>query len=67
MDKVIAEYIKHLEDNGFICPDCMTCTREFYPEIKKGKNFSYIHAPSHKAKDRCESGKRNHCTCDTCF
>lgn len=23
--------------------------------------------PSHTASDRCESGKRNHCTCDTCF
>lgn len=23
--------------------------------------------PSHFASDRCESGKRNHCTCDTCF
>lgn len=24
-------------------------------------------APSHKASDRCMSGKRPHCTCDTCF
>lgn len=23
--------------------------------------------PPHDASDRCESGKRNHCTCDTCF
>lgn len=23
--------------------------------------------PSHNASPRCESGKRNHCTCDTCF
>lgn len=23
--------------------------------------------PSHSASERCESGKRNHCTCDTCF
>jgi len=23
--------------------------------------------PSHDASPRCESGKRNHCTCDTCF
>ena len=23
--------------------------------------------PRHFASDRCESGKRNHCTCDTCF
>lgn len=24
-------------------------------------------APRHKASDRCRSGKRSHCTCDTCF
>jgi hypothetical protein len=23
--------------------------------------------PSHDASDRCESGKREHCTCDECF
>lgn len=23
--------------------------------------------PSHDASHRCESGKRAHCTCDTCF
>lgn len=23
--------------------------------------------PSHTASSRCESGKRPHCTCDTCF
>lgn len=23
--------------------------------------------PHHDASPRCESGKRNHCTCDTCF
>lgn len=23
--------------------------------------------PSHYASDRCESGKYNHCSCDTCF
>jgi hypothetical protein len=23
--------------------------------------------PPHKASVNCESGKRNHCTCDTCF
>lgn len=23
--------------------------------------------PSHDASHRCESGKRNHCSCDTCF
>ena len=23
--------------------------------------------PHHDASPRCESGKHNHCTCDTCF
>ena len=23
--------------------------------------------PPHDAADRCESGKRTHCSCDTCF
>ncbi len=23
--------------------------------------------PNHYASERCQSGKRNHCTCDTCF
>lgn len=23
--------------------------------------------PSHNAMPSCRSGKRNHCTCDTCF
>lgn len=23
--------------------------------------------PYHEASPRCESGKRNHCSCDTCF
>jgi hypothetical protein len=23
--------------------------------------------PSHDASSRCESGKRNHCSCDACF
>jgi len=23
--------------------------------------------PSHRASQRCQSGGRNHCTCDTCF
>lgn len=23
--------------------------------------------PNHFASNRCESGKRNHCTCDVCF
>jgi hypothetical protein len=25
------------------------------------------HHPSHDASERCESGKRNHCSCDACW
>jgi len=24
-------------------------------------------APAHRASDRCESGKRDHCSCSVCF
>lgn len=23
--------------------------------------------PNHEASERCKSGKRDHCTCDTCY
>lgn len=37
---------------------CSTCDRD--PEHKKMM-------PPHDASARCESGKRSHCSCDTCF
>ncbi len=43
-------------------PDCKSC-KEFY----NAANPLLVHAPRHKASSRCESGKRPHCTCDTCF
>ncbi len=38
--------------------ECAYCDAE--------RNGSGFH-PHHDASDRCESGKHNHCTCDTCF
>jgi hypothetical protein len=38
-------------------PDCDYCARE-----TPGGFF-----PSHDASPRCESGHRDHCSCDTCF
>ena len=35
------------------CPFCDGETTDFHP--------------SHDASPRCESGKRNHCSCDSCF
>ncbi len=39
--------------------ECWSCDKE----RELGNNFH----PSHDASERCESGKRNHCSCDTCF
>ena len=39
-------------------PGCSTCDRD--PE---GKALM----PPHDASDDCESGKHEHCSCDTCF
>lgn len=36
---------------------CVTCSQHLASEMM----------PPHDASPRCESGKRNHCTCDTCF
>jgi hypothetical protein len=37
---------------------CSTCARD--PE---GNQIM----PPHDASNRCESGRRSHCSCDTCF
>jgi hypothetical protein len=36
------------------CPGCVA-------------NRTYGYGPSHDPSPRCQSGKRPHCTCDTCF
>jgi hypothetical protein len=36
---------------------CQTCA-----QLAKGEM-----CPPHDASPRCESGKRNHCSCDNCF
>lgn len=38
---------------------CDYCTSE----AERGNRFF----PYHYASGRCQSGMRNHCTCDTCF
>lgn len=38
---------------------CTTC--DYIRDKKDG------FGPSHDASDRCESGRYDHCTCDTCF
>jgi len=39
--------------------ECAYCDRE----RESGNTFH----PSHDASDQCRSGKRIHCSCDTCF
>lgn len=39
--------------------ECAYCDRE----RAAGNDFH----PAHDASPRCESGKRAHCSCDTCF
>ncbi len=39
--------------------ECAYCDRE-----REARNDFH---PSHDASPRCESGRRDHCSCDTCF
>lgn len=64
-----AANIKRLEGLGVLDPNCKTCQHDYYPfyrdEWVQGKDGPM--GPRHTASDRCRSGKRPHCTCDTCF
>jgi hypothetical protein len=64
-----ATEIERLELDGRLDPECQTCVESFYPfmrtEWKERGDGPF--APSHKASERCKSGKLAHCTCDTCF
>jgi len=63
----VEDYISDLELEGHLKKDCLSCQAYFYPKLKLGVMFTSIHAPRHKPSNRCESGQRPHCTCDTCF
>lgn len=41
--------------------ECVSCDRA------RESNDPYDMTPRHTARDHCQSGKRNHCTCDTCY
>ena len=60
------EIIRECEKVGAIVPGCPGC-RDFYTGVLAGYAFSMIFAPRHVPSLRCESGRRPHCTCDTCF
>jgi hypothetical protein len=62
-------HIEKWQDLGMEQPPCNECleaeieaSRCLYCEETGGK-----FRPPHKASNRCESGKRDHCTCDICF
>jgi len=50
--------------SGRIDPNCSTCMEVFGT---RDDPHAHAFAPGHTASRRCESGKRAHCTCDTCF
>lgn len=58
------EAIARLEASGDLVKDCKGCADRY--EAKDQMPWE-VFAPHHKASSRCQSGKRNHCTCDTCF
>ncbi len=64
-EDTIEKRIERLEKLGVINPDCEYCKITFYPALRNGTKD--VFAPAHKASPRCQSGKRPHCTCDTCF
>lgn len=51
-----------LERLGVMDPNCPSC-KPFY----EAASPLDVMMPRHKASDRCESGKRPHCSCDACF
>lgn len=56
------QIIARMEANGDLAPTCLAC-REFYETPDPRDTF----APRHKASVLCQSGRRPHCSCDTCF
>ncbi len=60
-------YLMDLVRCGEIDRNCRGCQEMFIPRILSGVHFTDIFAPRHKPSINCKSGKRPHCTCDTCF
>lgn len=70
-------------DEGLLCQNCyddyknIVNDKDSFDEFAKAyeeEHCDYCRKqvvgtifPSHFASDRCESGRRNHCTCDICF
>ena len=57
-----AQIIARMEKAGFLDPNCKGCEERYTAPVPYA-----VFAPSHKPSDNCKSGKRPHCSCDTCF
>lgn len=56
-----AERIARLTNLGLVDPDCAYCAEALaHPTLS-------AFMPSHRASPGCRSGRRPHCTCDTCW
>jgi hypothetical protein len=62
--ETVEQRIARYEEGGTLDPKCGGCT-EHYAAIRRTGEMAF--APRHKASQRCESGRRNHCSCSTCF
>lgn len=51
---------------GITDPACPACQRVYYSNPQHPIDVTDA-GPHHQASARCESGGRNHCTCDVCF
>lgn len=56
------ERIERLERMGMLDPDCKTCQEYFYTHHSLEPFY-----PRHKPGSMCQSGKKPHCTCPTCW
>lgn len=54
--------LKLMIERGSIKEGCKECKDFFESEDPRD-----VFAPRHTAMPSCKSGKRDHCTCDTCF
>mgnify|MGYP006921388292 CR=1 FL=1 len=61
-----ADVLARWELEGQCSPTCAGC-KPVYERVARGE-FPYgLFAPSHVPSEACSSGRKPHCTCDSCF
>lgn len=60
------EVLNRWETEGISVPTCRGC-EVFYEAVARGEMPYNVFASRHRASKECKSGKRPHCTCDSCF